>query len=324
MEKTIQTTTEAEYIHVFKGIENFRDVGATINLFVGERVMREGFLLRSGRLDGATAEDKRIFKEVYDIKTVLDLRTDTERIVRFRGNPSADDESKTEAAVVEPIVAGLEIHRIRIIGWNLQKAMLKMLAWWSLLKVIVFMLFGFRSSAVKIISKEVIEKVGLVGMGTMTLEHSGNEIRKIFEILTSNNNPPYPVLAHCMQGKDRTGLVILLILLCLLPPSSSSSSSSSPPPPSSAKSQQVTLQAISHDYSLTQVGLLRVREDMIVEIVNDTGLPPSFINVDPGFVTAVVHFLQCNYGGIMGYLASLGLDADYVVCRLREILLVST
>jgi len=41
------------------------------------------------------------------------------------------------------------------------------------------MLFGFRISAVKIISREVIEKVGLIGMGTMGLEHSGNEIKKV-------------------------------------------------------------------------------------------------------------------------------------------------
>jgi len=41
------------------------------------------------------------------------------------------------------------------------------------------MLFGFRISAVKIVSKEVIERVGLVGMGTMALENSGNEIKKV-------------------------------------------------------------------------------------------------------------------------------------------------
>jgi len=36
-EKTIPTTTEAEYAHAFEGIENFRDVGATINKFLGKR-----------------------------------------------------------------------------------------------------------------------------------------------------------------------------------------------------------------------------------------------------------------------------------------------
>jgi len=59
------------------------------------------------------------------------------------------------------------------------------------------------------------------------------------------------------------------------------------------------------------------------EIVNDTGLPPSFINVDPDFVNAVVDFLRLRYGGIRGYLASLGLDGDFVICRLQETLLVS-
>ena len=36
-EKTIPTTIDAEYIQVFEGIENFRDVGATINDFLGKR-----------------------------------------------------------------------------------------------------------------------------------------------------------------------------------------------------------------------------------------------------------------------------------------------
>ncbi|KAF8418875.1 protein-tyrosine phosphatase-like protein [Tirmania nivea] len=308
-EKAISATTEYEYLHVFEGIENFRDVGATVNKFLGKRVLREGFLFRSGRLDGATAEDKRTLREVYEIKTVLDLRTDTERIVPFHRNPSVDHESRT----VEPILAP-EMHRIRIIGWSLEKAMVKMLCWWSLLKVIVLMLFGFRVSAVKIISKEVIEKLGLVGMGTMVLEHSGSEIKKMFEILVSGNNPPYPVIAHCTQGKDRTGLVILLILLCLHTPSPSSLKSSS---------EQITPEAMLHDYTLTQAGLQRIREEMMEEIVNGTGLPPSFINVDHDFVNAVVDFLRLNYGGIRGYLASLELDGDYIVCKLQETLLVS-
>lgn len=46
-------------------------------------------------------------------------------------------------------------------------------------KFIALMLFGFRVSAIKIISKEVIQDIGLVGMGTMALKHSGGEIKKV-------------------------------------------------------------------------------------------------------------------------------------------------
>lgn len=310
---TEKTITEAEYVHAFEGIENFRDVGVTINEFLRKRVIREGLLFRSGRLDGATAEDKQTFKESYGIKTVLDLRTDTERIVQFSRNASAYDEGKSPETV-EPIV-GLETHRIHIVSRSLETAMLQMLSWWSIFKVIFFMLFGYRISVVKIFSNEVIEKVGMVGMGTMALEYSGNEIKKMFEILISESNPPFPIIAHCTQGKDRTGLVILLILLCL-----------HTPPPSPAKSsfsEQIPLEAMSHDYTLTQAGLQRIREKMMEEIVNDIGLPPSFINVDPGFVNTVADFLRLKYGGIRGYLASLGLDGDYIVCKLQERLLVS-
>jgi len=35
--KSKPITIEAEYVHAFEGIENFRDVGVTINEFLGKR-----------------------------------------------------------------------------------------------------------------------------------------------------------------------------------------------------------------------------------------------------------------------------------------------
>ena len=50
-----------------------------------------------------------------------------------------------------------------------------------------------------------------------TLLQSQKEIAKAMRILTREEN--YPVLVHCMHGKDRTGLLIMLImLLCDIDP----------------------------------------------------------------------------------------------------------
>ena len=40
---------------------------------------------------------------------------------------------------------------------------------------------------------------------------SKQEIAKALRVLTKEDN--FPVLVHCMHGKDRTGLLIMLILL---------------------------------------------------------------------------------------------------------------
>ena len=40
---------------------------------------------------------------------------------------------------------------------------------------------------------------------------SQKEIAKALRILTKEEN--FPILVHCMHGKDRTGIVIMLVLL---------------------------------------------------------------------------------------------------------------
>ena len=52
---------------------------------------------------------------------------------------------------------------------------------------------------------------GLIGLGQDTLDSAGAEIRAVFDILSKDES--YPVLIHCTQGKDRTGLIVMLLLL---------------------------------------------------------------------------------------------------------------
>ena len=170
------------------------------------------------------------------------------------------------------------------------------------------MLLGLRLSAIHIISRHVITGLGLVGMGRLSLIHSREDIKKAFKILSTPSPSPYPILIHCTQGKDRTGLLILLILLCLY----------GPDPNPSPDNDAMWIEAIDYDYTLTNVGLLPVREEMVKEIIEHAGLPVRFADTEVGFVSELVEYVRGTWGGVEGYLGSLGLDGEGVVRGLRE------
>jgi len=60
---------------VFDNILNFRDIGKTINEYSGQKLVRDGLFYRSARPDEATQRDRLLLKDVYGIKTIIDLRT---------------------------------------------------------------------------------------------------------------------------------------------------------------------------------------------------------------------------------------------------------
>ncbi|KND02732.1 uncharacterized protein SPPG_01815 [Spizellomyces punctatus DAOM BR117] len=66
-----------------ENVANFRDVGRNYNVDADGReestALREGNLYRSARLDDATSEDVKVLQSRYNIKTVIDLRSDLER-----------------------------------------------------------------------------------------------------------------------------------------------------------------------------------------------------------------------------------------------------
>ncbi|PIG89599.1 beta-galactosidase B [Aspergillus arachidicola] len=59
----------------FDNIINFRDVGRSINRLMGKKVLNEGVLFRSARLDDASERDKRRLTDELHIATVIDLRS---------------------------------------------------------------------------------------------------------------------------------------------------------------------------------------------------------------------------------------------------------
>ena len=102
---------------------------------------------------------------------------------------------------------------------------------------------------------------------------------------------------HCTAGKDRTGLVVCLILLAL----------------------EVPIEAIKHDYMLSKGALESEREERLAEQAS-MGIPAEWINPADDMIPRTKEHLDVKYGGIGGYLDSIGFDQR---CRdtLRELLL---
>ena len=157
------------------------------------------------------------------------------------------------------------------------------------------MALGYRDAAIFTLGSEVMVPRGLVGLGLDTLDHSTHEIKNCFDILSSPDS--YPVMVHCTQGKDRTGLIILLILLLC----------------------DVSQAAAERDYVLSEKELEPERGERMKDI-RRVGLDESFAGCPADFVEKVARHLNERYGGVEKYLTKIGVGAEQQR-RIREILL---
>ncbi|KAK6832932.1 hypothetical protein PG995_012710 [Apiospora arundinis] len=278
-------------------ILNFRDVAQTVNTQCGKRLVREGVLFRSARPDDASPEDRRRLKEQYGIKTVIDLRTKTEhakQAEKRQADLKVPALLQSNAALAEPVkIPGLRYLEIKITGGKFEKFLISQLSWLGYFKLIFLYLLGHRIAAIRVMSQEVMLPRGLVGLGLDTLDHSGADILEALDAfletgrVDGSSGASLPILIHCTQGKDRTGLVVALVLMVL----------------------GVPLEAISHDYLLTQRELETEREARIAEI-EEIGLTPEWGDCPPDFVARIHEHLVSRYGGVDAYLDSIEFGSD--------------
>ena len=224
----------------------------------------------------------------YHITSVIDLRSTTEHIDRAEKrdrklHSSAALPQSTDAAAEPLKIPGMTYHEINLNGGSFARALLWKLSWSSLGKLVGLMTLGYRMEAIAIMGHEVMAPRGLTGLGKDSLDHSTSEMREIFTILAESSN--YPILIHCTQGKDRTGLVVILLLLLL----------------------DVPLKAISADYVASENELESVRESRMEEM-RRVGLGEEFARCPAGFVQEIAEHLQDVYGGVQGYLRHIRID----------------
>ncbi|KAI0167086.1 tyrosine/serine protein phosphatase [Hypoxylon sp. FL1284] len=273
----------------FDNILNFRDVGKTINDYTGRKLVREGVLYRSARPDDASLADRKKLRDELGVKTVIDLRSKTEhakQAEKRQADLRIPALLQSNAALAEPVqIPGLAYREVRVTGRRFERFLLRQLSWWNYFKLIFLFVLGYRMRAVSLLGREVMLPRGLVGLGLVTMDESGADVAEALRTFIEPSS--LPVLVHCTQGKDRTGMIVALVLMTLGVPTS----------------------AIQHDYLLSQKGLEAEREGRLEEI-RELGLTPEWGDCPKDFVSKVEAHVNSKYGGIDSYLDSIQLGSD--------------
>ncbi|KAJ7711562.1 protein-tyrosine phosphatase-like protein [Mycena metata] len=275
----------------FTGIHNFRDVGRVVNSLSRDRLIHENFIYRSGRPDDATPTDREKLSRHYGLQdgTVIDLRTKSEHKKQERIQArKTDTGTKTTAP--------WDVVYINFVGRKFQLNVVKQLKWWKIIWFMTLMICQFRMAAIRILGRNVLGPRGLLGLSQDSLRFCQAEICQALEIFTDFKS--YPVLVHCTQGKDRSGLVVMLVLFAL----------------------GIPLEQVKADYALSNEGLAPVRASMIKE-VEEMGMDADYTKAPPEIVEAVWNFLLQEYGGIDAYLDGIGFGEEKRR-TLRKLLLV--
>ena len=272
----------------FQNVLNFRDVGSYINKKSKRPLLKPGLLYRSARLDNSTASDRDRIVNSHNISTIIDLRSKTEHINAAKKHSDAVALAQSAAVssshneVAESLkIPGLRYAEINLNGKGFERSLIWQLKYSSLAKLLFLMAVGYRTQGIAVIGIEIMQPRGLVRLGIDTLDHSGPEVKEVFDVLS--NISSYPLLVHCTQGKDRTGLTILLVLLLC----------------------QVPIEAISADYIKSEAELEPEKEERMQEITS-IGLDESFAQCPSDFCPRVLAHLDQEYGGADKYLDSIG------------------
>ena len=284
----------------FKSILNFRDVGDTVNILLSSTLLNPGLVFRSARPDEASSQDRISLSETYNIRSIIDLRSATEHLNQANKRSAKASTSvaapQTETLTVKAIeVDGFRCHAINLNGGAFARGLLWRLSWVNLARVVSYMAMGYRNEAIKVLAEEVMVPRGLIGLGIDSLDYGTTELRAIFAIFADAGN--YPILVHCTQGKDRTGLVILLLLLLCEVPSGITNA----------------------DYMASERELRSEREERVKEMKN-AGFTEDFADCSSGWVEGVVGHINDVYGGVESYLRSIGID-DEMQAGIRNILM---
>lgn len=272
-----------------KTILNFRDVGYMINTTMDSTLLKTGKFYRGARPDEASPEDRTRLVNEYGIRTIIDLRTKTEHIEQARKRDVKIQSSaavpQTNDEVAEPLkIPGITYHEINFNGSAFSRMLISKLSWTEFGKLVGLMVLGYRLEAIKVLSPLMREE-GLVGLAIDSLDVCGYEVCQVFTVLAEPSN--WPIMIHCAQGKDRTGLTVMLVLFLL----------------------GASIEAVEKDYLLSEPELLPEKEERLKEI-QSIGLTEHFAGCPTDLVPRLHQHIIEKYGSIEEYLVGVGVTVE--------------
>lgn len=209
---------------------------------------------------------------------------------------AATPQTNDEAA--EPLkIPTIAYYEINFNGSAFSRMLISKLTWTEFFWLIGLMLFGYRLDAIKILAP-TMESMGLVGLAIASLDVCTYEVKQVFEVLGEEQN--WPVMVHCTQGKDRTGLIVMLLLFLL----------------------KVDVAAVEKDYLLSEPELEAEKSERIKEI-RSIGLSEQFALCPPDVVRTVRGHLETRYGGVEEYLQTVGVGRE-ITDHVKQILQANT
>ncbi|KAI0591163.1 Protein tyrosine serine phosphatase [Pyrenophora tritici-repentis] len=282
-----------------KSILNFRDVGQFVNENAETVRLQTGLLYRSARPDEASFQDRQRLLNEYRVKSIIDLRTKTEHIEQAQKHEARIKASaavpQTNKDVAEPLqITGIDYHEINFNGSAFSRMLLSKLSWFEFFKLAGLMILGYRKDAIKILAPHM-EGMGLIGLAQQSLDVCTREVTQVFDVLGIEDS--WPVLIHCTQGKDRTGLIVMLVLWLL----------------------QVDQAIIDKDYRLSEPELEPEMEGRLKEMAS-IGLSEQFAVCPPDVVNSTYSHIVEKYGSVEQYLEKAGVaknKVDFVKKKLR-------
>ena len=215
------------------------------------RLVREGMLYRSGALHGLSVADARFARESLGIRTIFDLRHEGEIAAADGLGPLADDD-RVERVSLEVV----PFERIKSLSEELDAA------------------YGRGPSGRRYFAY---------------LDFAQAPFVELFERLARPET--YPVVVHCVAGKDRTGVVIAMIL----------------------DSLGVNRETIIDDYALSNVSTVELLLHLQDAGRFEGDIPASEFRLLGAPLEAVTGFLDRvheKYGSSRGYLESIGVGAE--------------
>ncbi len=210
------------------------------------RCVRSGMLYRSARLDGLTREGQEMLKSM-PIKTIVDFRNNEE----------------CQMAPTPDLGGGVVMESLPIIGGDLSVYISDIMA-------------GKLSQA------DVEQLMCDMYRGFVT--DCSNQYARFFDILLYESS--YPILFHCMAGKDRTGFAAAVLLSLL----------------------GVNRQDIQKDYLITNDNLSGMKNSKWFKLIPHAQV---LMCADERYINASFDAIQGAYGSIEGYFdKGLGISAE--------------